>query len=80
MTFEVSVAEVLRKTPRWLIVAFAARCGRRVEPLFKRSWPQAPAKHVDAVSRSIALAEILAANLGAWNNDTAISPSVFGTL
>jgi hypothetical protein len=64
MTFEASVADVLRKAPRWAIVAFAARCGRRVEPLFQRSWPQAPEHHVEAVSRSIALAENSAAHAG----------------
>ncbi len=49
--------EELRKLPRWACVAFAARCARRVQPLFKFGWPGAPDEHVRAVDRAIALAE-----------------------
>ena len=40
--------EDLDKLPRWAIVAFAARCARRVQPLFTALWPVAPQEHVHA--------------------------------
>ncbi|MEM9065772.1 MAG: hypothetical protein AAGB51_09820, partial [Planctomycetota bacterium] len=53
--------EELRTLPRWALVAYAARCARRVQPLFKASWPDAPAEHVEAVDKAITLAERSAA-------------------
>lgn len=47
--------------PRWARVAFAARCARRVEPLFLKLWLEAPQKHVSAVSRAVVVAEQSAA-------------------
>lgn len=47
--------------PNWARVAFAARCARRVQPLLKASWPNAPKEHLDAVDEAIALAEYDAA-------------------
>ena len=39
--------------PRWARVAFAARCARRVQPLFMTGWPDAPKEHVESVERAI---------------------------
>jgi hypothetical protein len=41
----------------WSRVAFAARCARRVQPLFAEAWPDATAARKEAVERAIALAE-----------------------
>jgi hypothetical protein len=60
-----SVAEGLKALPRWAVVAFAARCARRVAPLFQRAWPEAPASDVAAVLRAVRLAEECAARAGA---------------
>ena len=49
--------EDLRKLPRWAIVAFAARCARRVQPLFAKYWKDAPKEHIEAVDRAITLSE-----------------------
>lgn len=49
--------EELLKLPRWARVAFAARCARRVQPLFVKHWPKAPKEHIEAVERAITLAE-----------------------
>lgn len=51
----------IRRLPRWAQVAFAARCARRVQPLFQAGWPKAPAEHVEAVKRAIRIAETGAA-------------------
>jgi hypothetical protein len=51
----------LRSLPRWAVVAFAARCARRVEPLFRRAWPSAPEHHVAAVAQAVAYSERCAA-------------------
>ena len=54
------------RLPRWARVAFAARCARRVLPLYRRLWPTAPppAEH----ARLVELAEQAA---GAANPHTA---------
>lgn len=52
----------LASLPHWKRVAFAARCARRVQPLFEKYWPKAPAKYANAVRQAIALAEQSAAN------------------
>jgi hypothetical protein len=52
----------LRALPRWALVAFAARCARRVQPLFKDGWPDAPVEDVQALERVIVLAEQSAAS------------------
>lgn len=49
-------AEISR-LPRCAQVAFAARCARRVQPLFNHFWPDAPKKHLDAVDAAVRLAE-----------------------
>lgn len=52
--------EELRELPRWARVAFAARCARCVQPLFRALWPKAPARHCEAIDRAVQIAEILA--------------------
>lgn len=37
--------------------AFAARCARRVQPLLKHYWPEAPEKHIEAIEKKITAAE-----------------------
>lgn len=54
--------EELATLPGREIVAFAARCARRVEPLFLASWPDAPEEHVLAVRHAIEIAEAVAAH------------------
>ena len=58
---ELPSEEEIGKLPRWAQVAFAARCARRVQPLFKAEWPDAPAEQVEAVERAIRAAEESAA-------------------
>lgn len=48
------------KIPRWAAVAFAARCARRVQPLFKADWKDAQPEHLAAIEKAIALAEAAA--------------------
>ncbi|HEX4612920.1 MAG TPA: hypothetical protein VH092_32305 [Urbifossiella sp.] len=47
----------IRRLPRWARVAFAARCARRVAPLFQQFWPKALPKHVRAVEHAVEIAE-----------------------
>jgi hypothetical protein len=49
------------RLPHWSRVAFAARCARRVQPLFTEAWPDAAPARVAAVERAITLAEQSAA-------------------
>lgn len=49
--------EELRIVPRWARMAFAARCARRVQPIFMHDWPDAPEEHVKAVDTAITLSE-----------------------
>jgi len=50
---ELPTEEELRALPRRAIVAYAARCARRVQPLYRSKHE----RHVQAVERAIALAE-----------------------
>ncbi len=45
--------EEIAQLPRWARVAFAARCARRVLPLFQHQWPDAPKEHVLGVKRAV---------------------------
>ena len=47
----------IKQLPRWARVAFAARCARRAQPLFKKHCPDAPEKHDIAIETAISLAE-----------------------
>jgi hypothetical protein len=58
---KVPTQEEIEKLPRFAAVAFAARCARRVQPLFIAGWPDAPRQHIDAVDRAITVAERSAA-------------------
>jgi hypothetical protein len=60
----VPTREEIAQLPRWARVAFAARCARRVLPLFRRGWPEAPAKSISGVKRTVELAERAAAVAG----------------
>ena len=48
--------EEFSRLPRRAVVAFAARCARRVQPIFA-AWPGATQRHIVAVDRAISLAE-----------------------
>jgi hypothetical protein len=50
-----------RRLPHWARVAFAARCARRVLPLFLRYWPNVRKQRLEPVVRAIELAEHSAA-------------------
>lgn len=52
--------EELLALPLWAIVAFAARCARRVHPLLLSSWSDRPAHHLEPVESAIAFAESVA--------------------
>ncbi|MFC1636331.1 hypothetical protein ACFL5Z_15990 [Planctomycetota bacterium] len=52
----------IAKLPRLAIVAFAARCARRVQPLFASIWPEVPEKHKKAVTGAIKITEEIAAD------------------
>ena len=47
----------IAQLPRWAQVAFAARCARRVFPLFRSGWKTAPEQHSHAIMRAIEVAE-----------------------
>lgn len=66
--------EQLASLPRWARVVFAARCARRVHPLYGREWPSAAASHVDALDIAISLAEY-SASVGRVNKVAAYSAS-----
>ena len=51
------IPEELETLPHWARVAFAARCGRMVLPLFGRYWSDADPKHGERLIRAIELAE-----------------------
>lgn len=49
--------EEIEQLPRWAKLAFAARCARRVLPLFTKYWPDAPKEHVDELAYAVEIAE-----------------------
>jgi len=55
----------IAKLPRWAQVAFAARCARRVLPLFSRNWPNAPKDYVTKLCYAVEVGERSAARAGA---------------
>jgi hypothetical protein len=60
---DVLVADTeLLALPLWAIVAFAARCARRVQPLLLSAWSEWPARHFEPVESAIAFAESVARN------------------
>jgi hypothetical protein len=56
--------EEMAELPRWAAVAFAARCARRVLPLFGHKWPDAPAKHAEQLAEVVGVIERSAAHAG----------------
>lgn len=59
----VPTEEEIAQLPRWARVAFAARCARRVQPLFCELLPNPLPRHVDAIEDAITVAEV-AASIG----------------
>lgn len=57
-----TAGDVVGSLPHWARVAFAARCGRRVWPLFTSNWPDALPERSQAVTRALELAEMSAAS------------------
>lgn len=57
-------SEELATLPRWAIVAFAARCARRVLPMFKHVLAEAPQKQVQDLDQAVTAAEQAAAEAG----------------
>jgi hypothetical protein len=55
--FKLPSRDEIEELPRWAMVAFAARCARRVQPLFEARWPDAPSERVRAVDRAIGMSE-----------------------
>lgn len=53
--------EEIAQLPRWARVAFAARCARRVLPLFRKRWSTASEEQVRAIHSAVELAENSAA-------------------
>lgn len=49
--------EDLGELPRRAVIAFAGRCARRVQPLYKHLWLDAPQEHVYALNHTITLVE-----------------------
>jgi hypothetical protein len=52
-----SIPAAIESLPHWARVAFAARCARRVIPLFERFWPHVPRQRVSDLLACIELAE-----------------------
>lgn len=61
----------IKQLSRWAKVAFAARCARRVEPLYLKHWPRAPQEYVMAVERAVEVAEQAASAADAAAADAA---------
>lgn len=57
---ELKIQEGLRVLPRLALIAFAARCARRVQPLFLEAWPDAPDGLVEGVARAVCFVERVA--------------------
>lgn len=49
--------EEIKQLPRWALVAFAARCSRRVLPLFKHSWQQDPWAFASLIEKAVLMIE-----------------------
>lgn len=57
-----TAGDLVSALPHWARVAFAARCGRRVWPLFSANLPNALPQRKQAVLRALELAEMSAAS------------------
>src|SRR5688572_25539644 len=64
--------EDLMKLPRWAAAAFAARCARRVQPLYAAIAAARP-DHIAAIDAAIALGERCAANAEEASNEGAVA-------
>ena len=54
----------LSRLPKWVRVAYAARCARLVLPLYRQRWPDAPDEFADSLDSAVRLAEMSAAEGG----------------
>jgi hypothetical protein len=61
---KIPTSEELFQLPRWACVAFAARCAKRVRPLFDLAWPDAGERYRRAVDWAISVAAGAAASAG----------------
>lgn len=59
---DVPSREEIASLPKWAIVAFAARCARRVQPLFQYFWPDAPDELILSIDRASKLAQASSEN------------------
>lgn len=61
---EVSIptVEEIKKLTLWAQVAFAARCARRVQPLFEYGWPDATIESIEIIDKAIAHVEEVVAD------------------
>lgn len=57
---EIIQEQEIKRLPHFARVAFAARCARRVQPLFTALWKDAPRKNVEAVDEMVTVAEVMA--------------------
>lgn len=55
----------IARLPRWAQVAFAARCARRVLPMFLRNWRDAPSSYAKRLTWAVEIGERSAARAGA---------------
>lgn len=68
---QIPTREQIAKLPMWAQVAYAARCARRVQPLFLTAWPDAPQEPIEAIEKAITLAEASSAATTASNSTSA---------
>lgn len=57
-----SAGDLVGSLPHWARVAFAARCGRGVWPLFASNWPDARPERSQAIIRAVQLTEASASS------------------
>lgn len=72
---EIPTTKELKTLPCWARVAFAARCARRVQPLFRAAWPQAAKEHIETVDTAVTAAERSAASGDPYAVGARVPPS-----
>ncbi|HUR54125.1 MAG TPA: hypothetical protein VMZ71_08335, partial [Gemmataceae bacterium] len=64
----------ISKLPRWARVAFAARCARRVQLLYRHFWAEAPEAQVFTVALTVEYTELVAAcDLPPYDEDVTVA-------
>lgn len=61
----------IKQLPRWAQVAFAARCARRVQPIFALAWPEVSKKDIETIEAAVSASETAASQ--AYSEDVAFS-------